>query len=214
MRPVTRNEIRQAGKRGLTARRGSEADLPLFFDLMEKTCSRQRTAPNPSSVDLLAALWEVFNRSGTVLLFFAESAKGTLAGCLCIAFGGRMTIWKKGWNGEEPEKRPNHLVYTESIRWAREHGFGVFDFASLDREIALALLEGRELDETQKRSRDTFHLGFAGDPVLLPRPRIWLRRESWLWLYCFAEMLLTRLSRPNRHRSKILSKDIDGPRPV
>lgn len=170
-----RTFIRQAQRKGVVLREGGEADIPLFFELMRQTCIRQRVAPNPGSEAEVRRIWRAFQSGGRFRMAFAEHEGKVLATLTAIRFGDRVSLWKKGWTSESSDLRPNHLLYYDALCWAQREGAKICDFYSLRRDIAEALLAGRPLTEAQSRSRDRFHLGFGGRPVLLPPAYIHFR---------------------------------------
>lgn len=176
MNASARMEIKQAKRRGTIIRDGSTEDINGLFNMMVATCERQKTNPNPATEDALRTLWERFRPMGARLMI-ARCRGVDVAGQLCIPFGERVTIWKKGWNGQHRDCHPNRLLNFEGLVWACEKRFRYWDFAALDPEIAANLLSGRPLSEVQKRSRDMFHLGFGGEARLLPASCIWINNS-------------------------------------
>ena len=81
------------------------------------------------------------------------------------------------------DKRPNHLLYDEALRWACEHGYQFADFAGCSRDFAEAVTAGGGLSDAMKRSRDYFNLGFGAHAVLLPKALIWFRNPLMRWAY-------------------------------
>jgi lipid II:glycine glycyltransferase (peptidoglycan interpeptide bridge formation enzyme) len=177
MDPETRRKIRQARKNNMSIREGDKEDLPIFFDLMATTCRRQSTTPNPSSLLLLQSLWEAFRPGNHIDIAFAVHNEDFLAGVLCINFGNRVTLWKKGWSESGGEFRPNDFIHEYAISRAHQNKFSIFDFAGLDREIAHSLLTGNPLNNSQKKSRDIFNLRFGGAPQLLPHGTIYIKSK-------------------------------------
>jgi lipid II:glycine glycyltransferase (peptidoglycan interpeptide bridge formation enzyme) len=188
MRPHTRQEVRQAARRNVVVREGRSEDLDAFFNLMLASCARQGDAhPNPSRVELLMALWRQFHPKGHVRLDLAEVQGKPVSGLLSIAFGSRVTFWKKGWSGEQAGSHPNQRMQYEALRWAALQGFKTCDFAAMRPDLARTLMEGHLPTETQKKSRDFFNLGFGGVPVLLPEARVYipnpiLRMAYRMWM--------------------------------
>lgn len=162
----TRREARAAVKRGVVVRPGNRTDLGRFFALMCDSCRRQNTQPNPSRLEALEKLWDVF--APNILLGFATVQGEDIAGLLMLAHGPRLTFWKKGWNAQGSQFFANCLLMVEAMNWAQERGFTAVDFAGLDRDIAEALLAGRELSAEQQSSRDKFNLRLGAEPQLLP----------------------------------------------
>jgi lipid II:glycine glycyltransferase (peptidoglycan interpeptide bridge formation enzyme) len=166
----SRWEVRQAEKQGVTARLGSRADIPLFFSLMEETCRRQSTKPNPRNADALLTLWDVF--LPRVLIGFASHNGKTIAGVLLLGQGKRMTLWKKGWNSRDPSLFANRFLNVAALQWAAERGYSKVDFAGIDPALAERRLAGAPLTSEQERSRDVFHLRLGAKPQLVPPARM------------------------------------------
>jgi hypothetical protein len=183
-----RTFIRQAVRKGVTVREGGESDLPLFFDLMITTCQRQGVAPNPRTLEDVRRTWRAFSVGGRMRIMFAEREGKTLAALAAFAFGDRITLWKKGWTSESADLRPNHLLYYDALCWGQRVGASFCDFYSVRRDIAETILAGGLLSAEQARSRDRFHLGFGGRPVLLPCAAIFIPNTAMRLSYRVATL--------------------------
>lgn len=167
-----RREMRVAGEKGVTIRRGGREDLPLFFDLMCGSCRRQETRPNPARVESLFALWDAL--PGRLHLGFAEVEREPISALLMIGQGNCMTFWKKGWNSKGTQLFANCLLNVTAFDWACELGYKEVDFLALSLETARTLLRGEELSEAQRRSRDVFNLRLGAGPRLLPAAQLYV----------------------------------------
>lgn len=183
MNATARNVVRQAKRKGITIREGNRGDLGTFFQLMLHTCARQGVLPNPPSIRELTHYWDVLHQTGLARLSFAEFAGVPIAGAFCIPFGHRCTFRKKGWNGLHRDKYPNDAVVYEAMAWAQHQGLKWFDFGDVDRTLAEAILDGKELTEDQRRSPHLFHLRFGGRPMRLPRATIYLANPVFRCAY-------------------------------
>ena len=100
-----------------------EPSLAEFFELMKKSCERQgNLTPNPNSLQRLQALWNSAGGSRRIQLAMARKDGEPVAGLLGIAFGERVTLWKKGWSGKFGDLRPNELVMDASLAAAKARG--------------------------------------------------------------------------------------------
>jgi hypothetical protein len=100
IRRSTMVEVRQARRRGITIREGSDADVGTFFRLMSTTCQRlEGRKPNPATEGALMEVWKAFRPSGYVRLTLSEFEGEAVAGGFFLCFGDRVTFWKKGWSG-------------------------------------------------------------------------------------------------------------------
>lgn len=179
----TRRKIKQALSRGVTVREGGREDLRTFFDLMLSTCKRQRTAPVPSDVQSLEALWDMAKPAGFIRLTFAECEQKQLAGLISIVFGRTVNFWRRGWSSSEGERHPNELLMYEALKWADSNGYRLADFGAFDVGMALNMLLGEPLTPEQEKSRHTFHVRFGGRPRLLPEARIFFPNPVIRTLY-------------------------------
>lgn len=172
IRKTTWHAIRQAQRLGVLVREGERRDLPTFFRLMLATCKRQHTSPQPSTLEALTAVWDALAPGGGIKMHLAECDGQTVAAALALAFAKRVTLWKKGWDGQFSERHPNSLVTFEALRWAAASGYEVLDFAAVNPALADTLLAGRPVTEQQRKLRDIFLLGFGAAPVRFAPSRL------------------------------------------
>lgn len=169
----TLKKTRQAVRRGTSIREGTRQDLSVFFELMRATCERQSVRPNPASLETLYEIWDAAEPGRRLRLTFAEHNGVTVGGLICFSFGEIATAWKKGWSGTAGEFRPNELLIYDAIRWASGSGHKDFDFSSLDKSTAEAMLAGQPLAEEENTGRDFFQLRFGGAARALPRSLVY-----------------------------------------
>lgn len=118
--------IRKAERTSLTVREAStEGDLRDFYRIYLLTMRGHRSLPRlyrQLAVSRSALGPEVFR------LFLVEDGERTVAGGLFHAFGDTIELL---YNASDPDalaQRPNHLLYSHVMAWAREHGLARFDF--------------------------------------------------------------------------------------
>ena len=175
--------VRKAVEQGMVVRQGTEVDLPLFFDLMTATCRRQKSKPNPPDLGALQRLWRVFARHDLVEITFAGGKGKEIAGLMSIIFGDRVTLWKKGWDGSNPNWHPNELLIDHAFERAHGRGYSICDFSAISRPAAVHILSGASLDASMARSQDMFKLRMGGYPRLLPRARLYVTNPILRWGY-------------------------------
>jgi lipid II:glycine glycyltransferase (peptidoglycan interpeptide bridge formation enzyme) len=161
-----RQHARSAAKQGVSVSPGRREHLRTFLHLMQSTCRRQHTKPNPSRPEILEALWDEF--APAVKLSFARIGEAFVAGLLLISFGDRVTFWKKGWASTISPAHANALLNTSGLMWACAQGYRFADFAGFDPDIAQRIFSGRDLSQSQQRSHNMFNLRLGGEPQLLP----------------------------------------------
>ena len=180
----TLKKVRQGKRRGLVIRQGEFSDCGAFFNLMLATCSRQAVKKvNPSSTESLQALWRFFAPKGCLRITLAQAQDQAISGLLCLPFGERCTLWKKGWTSERSDLHPNESLTFEALEWAHDHGYTCCDFAGLAPTIANALLKHEPLCDDDKRSRDFFNICFGGYPKMLPSALLWFRNGFLRFAY-------------------------------
>jgi hypothetical protein len=167
-------KVRIARQSGIAIREGTIDDVPLFFSLMSSTCNRQGVKPNPPTKEALQQLWLAFTEHDCLHMTFAEYNGEAVAGNLDIAFGKKVSLWKKGWNFKHADRYPNDLLYYESLHWACRNNYDHCDIGAFDRDLADAMQNGTPLTNAQKKSPNVFHLRFGGTPKILPPARIWI----------------------------------------
>lgn len=170
MESNSRRKWRAATKRGVTFRWGKRTDLRAFFDLMCVSARRQGSSPNPPRLALLEELWDAL--SPEVSLAIAEHEGVMNAAALLVGFGSRLSVWKVGWSGTNPELFGSCLVNVEALLWGARNRYKVGDFVAIDPTIAEALLAGRPLSERQNHSKDKFHLELGAHPQKLPAAQL------------------------------------------
>ena len=118
--------IRKAERSELTIREAtSERDLRDFYRLYLLTMRGHRSLPRlyrQLAISRSALGPEVFR------LFLVEDGGRTVAGGLFHAFGDTIELL---YNASDPDalaQRPNHLLYSHVMAWAREHGLARLDF--------------------------------------------------------------------------------------
>jgi len=174
MRKTVRQAFKQAEQRGIKVREGGEDDISTFFTLLVATCERQGKKPQPSTEAAFREVWKALHPAGCVRLLLAEFEGEVIAGSFNFCFGERVTGWRKGWSGKHRDRHPNHALVANLLQWAHDHGYKVFDFGGLERDVAESLLQGRVLPEGQKTGKDFAHLGYGGTPRLLPNSHVYI----------------------------------------
>jgi lipid II:glycine glycyltransferase (peptidoglycan interpeptide bridge formation enzyme) len=123
----TRYNIRLAQRKGVIIRRGESVDdLRVFYDILKVTAERDRFRVR--GLRYYEDMWDVLGKAGMMGLFLAEHEGKALAGAILFLFG-RTCVYAYGASSNEGRQfMPNYLMQWEMICWAREHGFGVYDF--------------------------------------------------------------------------------------
>lgn len=168
MQRKTRYNIRLSGRKGITVREGNEADVNIYYSMLENTSQRQGFAVFP--LDYYQNMWRILAPTNNIKLFIAEVDGEPIAAQLSIGFGDTLTNKFSVWSGKHGDKRPNEAIQWAAISWAKEHGYRYYDFEGIDPEAAQLLLQGESIPDDMKQTVTSFKLGFGGDVVDFPEP--------------------------------------------
>ena len=140
MKEKWRYNVRLAGRKGVTIRRGQgQADLDAFYRLYETTSERdQFFIHNKSHYQDVMRLYGEGDRAALLL---AEYEGQAIAGIIVLRFG-RWSWYMYGASSNEYRNlMPNHLLQWNGMQWAKERGCWYYNF----RGIPDILEEGQEL---------------------------------------------------------------------
>lgn len=191
-----RQNIKRAYDSGIIVREGTFEDLSTFHSFMLETCKRIGVVPNPSRLQSLILMWQLFNPIGKMKLFFACYQGEDLSGIIAIPFGLTVNLWKFGWSGKYAEYRPNDLLFWEIFRWSRDAGYRKVDLVHIDPDSAQEVVQHRNRPAEIRKSSSFFKLGWAGDFIILPEGYVFCQNlimralypqgsnliNSWPWL--------------------------------
>jgi peptidoglycan pentaglycine glycine transferase (the first glycine) len=167
MRKKTRQHIRKGTREGVTIEEGNEEDVQAMYRLHVATAERKGLSPvYPQRY--FVKLWEAFRPLGSAQIFLAKYQGEVLSALFVLAFGDTVSTIAVAWSGHHSDRRPNELLHWSAIQWAKQNGYGFWDFSSIDSKAAVAILDGRSLPDDVSRSTTFFKLGFGGDVVLSP----------------------------------------------
>ncbi|GAA0807978.1 lipid II:glycine glycyltransferase FemX [Spirilliplanes yamanashiensis] len=129
-----RRNIRRAERAGVTVRIGTaEQDLTgVFYRLHTRTRRRLGVAVQP--LRYFRALWRHVLQPGHGAVLIAEHDGAPVAAAVFLTSAGTC-VYKYGASDERHwEVRPNHMLFWQAIRWARERGCRTLDFGRTDVE--------------------------------------------------------------------------------
>src|SRR5262245_40638893 len=143
MREATRRNVRKARRLDVTVREGSQADFPLFWDLLTATALRQDFSLYPSQY--YEKIWRAFAAHGDAVLLKAEHRDAVLAMHLLIGLGDTVVYKMGGWSGAGKDLHPNELLHWTDIEWARRSGYRYYDFDDISLPVARAVLAREDM---------------------------------------------------------------------
>ncbi|GHO43943.1 lipid II:glycine glycyltransferase FemX [Ktedonospora formicarum] len=155
MKEKWRYNIRLAGRKGITIRRGeTKEDLEKFYKIYETTSERDTFHINDKN--FYQRFLELYKDGDHVALFLAEYEGKPIAGTI-IAWIGEWSWYMYGASSNEQRNlMPNHLLQWTSMQWAKSKGCKYYNF----RGIPDLLEEGQELWGVYQ-----FKRGFGGYPL-------------------------------------------------
>ncbi len=180
MKSKTRYNIRLAGKKGVTVRTGTAADLPQFQQLMEVTARRDGFGVH--SAAYYRAVWRHFPPETRALLI-AEFAGEPLAALMVFAWDGT-AYYLYGASGDaQRNKLPTYLLQWEAMRWAKAHGCHTYDLWGIPN----APVDELERDFLTRRDGlwgvYRFKRGFGGQAVYSPGAFDWVYSKPLYWAF-------------------------------
>lgn len=126
-RSCVRQKIARAGKSRFSLRRAeAKSDLSEFYHVFCMTQKRLGLPPLP--YEFFLALWDAFGQTDNMVVFMAEKDNQVIAGIVLFVFRDRASLEVAGWDEEYLNVCPNHFLYWEAIKYARENGCRIFDF--------------------------------------------------------------------------------------
>lgn len=168
MNQSTRRNIRLAARRGVVVREGTPDDLPTFYSLMQTTGERDRFGIH--SFDYYRAAFELFVPRGWARLFVAEVHEAGLepvpaAAIMVLALGHKAWYMYGASGNEHRERKPNHALQWEAIRWAKSRGCTTYDLWGIPDEDQVALESKFQDEDSGLWGVYRFKRGFGGRVV-------------------------------------------------
>lgn len=140
MKEKWRYNIRLAGRKGVTVRRGEgQADLDKFYKIYETTSERDEFFIHNKS--FYEEIMRLYSQEDRFALFLAEYENQPIAGIIVLRYGRWSWYMYGASSNEHRNLMPNHLLQWNGIQWARSHGCFHYNF----RGIPEILEEGQEL---------------------------------------------------------------------
>jgi lipid II:glycine glycyltransferase (peptidoglycan interpeptide bridge formation enzyme) len=168
MRASTRYEIRKGAKKGVRVRRGSRADLPLFWNMLVELCKRRNCTPNVPGITFLNTLWDQFSSKGGIELLVASADDRPIYSMVLLKLGQWSWAWRVGATADCSSFHGAQVTYWEAIKLAKEQGSRVFDFLGIYAGRDGTIADKQILDGNPYQGITFFKLGFGGTAKMLP----------------------------------------------
>jgi peptidoglycan pentaglycine glycine transferase (the first glycine) len=165
MKQKTRYNVGLAKRKGVTVRTGTNADLPMFYSMMQTTAERNVFSIYP--LEYYQTFMRLFAdaQHQKAALLIAEFEKRPLAMMIVAVSGKRATYLYGASDNDGRDMMPTYLLQWEAMRWARERGCVTYDLWGVPDEDEATL-------EAHFKDRDDglwgvyrFKRGFGGQIV-------------------------------------------------
>jgi lipid II:glycine glycyltransferase (peptidoglycan interpeptide bridge formation enzyme) len=133
MKSKWRYNVRLARRKGVTVRHGSCDDLPLLYDMYDKTADRAEFVIRPKTY--YDDAWGSFIEAGLAQPLIAELEEEPVAMVIVYCFAQRAYYMYGASRSVHRDKMPNNLLQWIAIKWAKEHGCTVYDMWGAPDEL-------------------------------------------------------------------------------
>lgn len=124
MKQKTRYNVRLAGRKDVTVRQGTAADMSIFTGLMQMTGERDAFGIHEPSY--YRAAFAIFAPEQAAM-FIAEYEGTPLAALMVFVHGQRAAYLYGASSDEERQRMPAYALQWEAMRWARAKGCTEYD---------------------------------------------------------------------------------------
>lgn len=175
-----RYNIRLAGRKEITVRVGSEADIPTFHALTQITGERDEFAVRPA--DYYADVYRAFGSQAR--LYVAEFEGKALGAIMVVTVGNTATYLYGASSNEERQRMPNHALQWAAIQQAKADGCHWYDFWGIPPEVPEDG-EVQELGTGGLWGVFRFKHGFGGKIVKYPGAFDYVYNLPGYWVYSY-----------------------------
>jgi lipid II:glycine glycyltransferase (peptidoglycan interpeptide bridge formation enzyme) len=154
MKSKWRYNIRYAMRKGVKIRRGTDTDIPGFYNMYVETATRDGFLIRPEAY--YHDVWRRFMTADLAEMLLAEVDGQVVAGLLLFLFGERAWYLYGASTGQHRQLMPNHLLQWEAMLRAKARGCTHYDLWGAPDEF-------EEHDRMWGVYR--FKQGFGGQPV-------------------------------------------------
>jgi peptidoglycan pentaglycine glycine transferase (the first glycine) len=129
MKQKTRYNIRLAGRKGVTASEGTEADLDAFYALYEETSVRDDFFIQEK--EFYREMFSRFRAAGQFCLLLARLGDRTIAAVTLVRFGSTCWYVHGASSNEHRNLMATYLLQWEAIQRAKRWGCALYDFRAI-----------------------------------------------------------------------------------
>jgi lipid II:glycine glycyltransferase (peptidoglycan interpeptide bridge formation enzyme) len=136
MKQKTRYNIRLAVRKGVSVRRGAEADFESLYQMYAETAVRDGFAVRGKEYYL--AVWQTFFESGMLVPLIAEVEGEAVAGLMLFIFGDRCWYLYGMSTGQHRNRMPTYLLQWEAILAGKQADCRFYDLWGAPDEFSEA----------------------------------------------------------------------------
>jgi lipid II:glycine glycyltransferase (peptidoglycan interpeptide bridge formation enzyme) len=125
MKSKWRYNIRLAQRKGVEARCGTPADLPLFYQMYAETAARDGFLIRPAAY--YQDVWQLFMQAGRAELLLAQVGGEVVAGLILFIFGSKAWYMYGASTEKQRHLMPNHLLQWQAMLRAKTLGCIQYD---------------------------------------------------------------------------------------
>ncbi|MCL1791874.1 MAG: aminoacyltransferase [Peptococcaceae bacterium] len=133
MHQKTRYNIRLAQRKGVSIRRGTREDLPVFYEVLKETTQRDNFMVR--SLNYFEDMYDSLQPAGFAELFLAEYGGRVVAGAFAMTAGEKAWYVYGASSNADRNVMPNYLIQWEMIRWAKGLGCTLYDFRGVSGDL-------------------------------------------------------------------------------
>jgi len=183
MSQSTRRKVRLAERKNVTVREGTLDDLDTLYALYRVTGERDDFLIR--SPEYYEQAWRKFMEAGLAHALIAEVDGKAIAHVILLHFGRKCWYFYGASSNDERERMPNYLLQWEAMRWAKAHGYTLYDmWGAPDAFIETDSMWGVYQFKRGFRGVVTRHIGawdYAPFPPLYQAyVGLWPRVLAWL----------------------------------
>ncbi|HJZ04299.1 MAG TPA: peptidoglycan bridge formation glycyltransferase FemA/FemB family protein [Patescibacteria group bacterium] len=143
IRKSTRRKIKDAARKGVSIRTGSQEDLSAFYRLMQITGKRAGFTIHPFHYYLNE--WQTLVEHGRSLMLMAFYQDQLLAVNIIYCFGPHAAFFHQASSNEYKNLNPNSLLVWEGIKWLKGRDYCAYDLWGISDEIGQIVSQGDDL---------------------------------------------------------------------
>jgi predicted N-acyltransferase len=152
-----RTSIRKGEKKGTIVREAQDIDdLKDFYETYANTMSRLKSTPLPYR--FFNCVWNTFVLKDQAKIFITEYENKAIGGILLLLHKDICHAWSCGSLYEYTDKRPLDLLIWNSIKWAHDQGYNIYDLGGTINDPSSGLYFYKKTWGGEKKDLYNYHI--------------------------------------------------------